>query len=148
MRCARRCQTHPALCEGRKCADFLILLQRKIDIGLMHQSNIHGLGNKAHSYSRDRRGVQGDRKTQGTGTELAGLRGPAIARKSQEVNIKILPSARNTQQGKDVLQMKPLLDSIYNHRHIPCPWYPCRTDSSICGYFLAGCEGQFVEGLQ
>ena len=41
MRCARRCLTHPALCEGRACADFLILLQRKIDIPYAH-THSHG----------------------------------------------------------------------------------------------------------
>lgn len=91
------CLCHPALCEGARCPDF----RRQVDIRLMHQS-IYGTGNKAHSCSRDGRGIRGDRGPQRSGTELAGLCASASAwyrSKEKEKVSKNLLTSHGGKQG-------------------------------------------------
>lgn len=93
------CLTHPALCKPEYCPDF----KRNINIGLMHQSIYHGTRSEAHSHSCDRGRVQENRRTQGTGSELAGLCAPATAWYSREENeevSKILLTSHEGKQGK------------------------------------------------
>lgn len=68
--CSRSsCQTHPALCPGRKCPDYRDGGKAYISL----DQSINHERNKAHSCSCDRRGVRGDRSPQRPETELAGV---------------------------------------------------------------------------